>query len=552
MDKSKIFKDPIYGYISIPYKITSEIIDQPIFQRLRDIVQTSYAPLYSSAVHNRFVHSLGVYYLGSRLSKTIRDEFDKKKTSGSKINLKQIDEMIDVYKLACLLHDVGHAPFSHTGENYYLKQGFRDELHKLLSKLINDPCFLKEIENNSYKAAPHELMSAIIGIRYFGNFIPQKYKSFFARCIIGYKFSKKNIQNSIFNVFIELLNSNIIDVDKLDYLVRDAYMIGFETVSIDYERIINNIAVIQDEEGFYYSGYYKSAVSVIENVVYAHDAERKWIQTHPAVIYEISLIQQNINHVIEERFEDGIIPLEALTEKGISVSLNKKSQLVVRYISDSDFLFFFKMSLDKRYIKEFFNRSMRRHPLWKSESEYRAIFSEHRKDMRFIIEQIEQIKKTFMTIGLGTECEINETSIRRITEELKVFEKQHSNNPKDNSLQSSIKMYKRHLKFMRCFEEYSRKSGNDLDYLLLNARQFRTGFNKKEFENIKIIFPEMQNPCSFGSITSVLKSEEVEEGNFFYIFCYRKEDEISVAELVKSLIKFANEISTEAIDIKVK
>ena len=295
------------------------------------------------------------------MSKTIRDEIDKKKTSGSKINLKQIDEMIDVYKLACLLHDVGHAPFSHTGENYYLKQGLRDELHKLLSKLINDPCFLKEIENNSYKAAPHELMSAIIGIRYFGNFIHQKYKSFFARCIIGYKFSKKNIQNSIFNVFIELLNSNIIDVDKLDYLVRDAYMIGFETVNIDYERILtpsigNNATYAKQfeilfsftkqaeylffSEDDYYSGYYKSAVSVIENVVYAHDAERKWIQTHPAVIYEISLIQQNINNVIEEGFEDGIIPLEALTEKGISVSLNKKSQLVVRYISDSDFLFF--------------------------------------------------------------------------------------------------------------------------------------------------------------------------------------------------------------------
>ena len=54
----KRFKDPIYGYIDIEQKIISEIVDTAGFQRLRNIIQTSYAPLYSSAVHNRFVHSL--------------------------------------------------------------------------------------------------------------------------------------------------------------------------------------------------------------------------------------------------------------------------------------------------------------------------------------------------------------------------------------------------------------------------------------------------------------------------------------------------------------
>ena len=61
----KKIKDPIYGYISIDVDYIKNIIDTPVFQRLRRVMQTSYSPLYSSALHNRFVHSLGVYHLGT-------------------------------------------------------------------------------------------------------------------------------------------------------------------------------------------------------------------------------------------------------------------------------------------------------------------------------------------------------------------------------------------------------------------------------------------------------------------------------------------------------
>ena len=63
MDKK--IKDPIYGYVKIPVEYMEEIIDKAELQRLRRILQTSYSPLYSSAIHNRFVHSIGVFHLGS-------------------------------------------------------------------------------------------------------------------------------------------------------------------------------------------------------------------------------------------------------------------------------------------------------------------------------------------------------------------------------------------------------------------------------------------------------------------------------------------------------
>ncbi len=71
MTKSKRFKDPIYGYIDIDENIISNIVDTAGFQRLRNVIQTSYSPLYSSAVHNRFVHSLGVYHLGCIVAENI-------------------------------------------------------------------------------------------------------------------------------------------------------------------------------------------------------------------------------------------------------------------------------------------------------------------------------------------------------------------------------------------------------------------------------------------------------------------------------------------------
>lgn len=78
MKEYKRLKDPIYGYIQIPVKYMNDIVDTASFQRLRRILQTSYSPLYSSAVHNRFVHSMGVYYLGDLAATQLKREILEK------------------------------------------------------------------------------------------------------------------------------------------------------------------------------------------------------------------------------------------------------------------------------------------------------------------------------------------------------------------------------------------------------------------------------------------------------------------------------------------
>ena len=64
---TKLIKDPIHGYISIPTVYMKKIVDTCGFQRLRNIRQTSYDSLYPGSSHNRFIHSIGVFYLGHKV-----------------------------------------------------------------------------------------------------------------------------------------------------------------------------------------------------------------------------------------------------------------------------------------------------------------------------------------------------------------------------------------------------------------------------------------------------------------------------------------------------
>ena len=144
-------------------------------------MQTSYSPLYSSSLHNRFVHSLGVFHLGCIAASCLEQSI----LNGDYIFADTIEEkeeiannLFHVFRLACLLHDVGHAPFSHIGEIYYVyyKDGEEEEvsvrrLHEKLCKLLNSESFSADLPAESDSAAPHELMSAIIGIKEFSGLI---------------------------------------------------------------------------------------------------------------------------------------------------------------------------------------------------------------------------------------------------------------------------------------------------------------------------------------------------------------------------------------------
>lgn len=539
MKEFKRIKDPIYGYIQIPVKYMTDIVDTAAFQRLRRILQTSYSPLYSSAVHNRFVHSMGVYYLGELAVKQLINEINKK--ASLSFDLSATGE---IFKLACLLHDVGHAPFSHTGEKFYLGDGHDfSELHNKLAKVIASPDFEADIPGDkSQAAAPHEIVSAIVGLSEYESFFTDtEDKEFFARCITGYQYSNiKSEINNLKNCFISMLNSKVIDVDKLDYLIRDAYITGFDTVNIDYERLLTAITVAKDG-GRYKIAYEKNAVSVIENVIYAHDAERKWIQTHPVVLYETYILQHAMSHLKVKMDGNGknLFSLEALSiagqqfDNGICISL----------LCDDDIIFLMKNMFNTELSQEYFERRQRRHPVWKSEAEYKVFLLNLAKGGTLLDEFEKAMSVTANYLVRSTDTwVIDDDLIKKLEEERERIYKEDMD---QETRKVQLEDKERILKVMHALQSYADDKQMKCNFVVLMASQFGSGFGKADFTETNVVFQtkEGEKTAKFSDIVSSLKAKEKQRENFFYLFYKRDPDadteeiDIDNQEICKRLFK---------------
>ena len=436
------------------------------------------------------------------------------------LEIGDIERYLKIFELACLLHDLGHAPFSHTGENFYLENGERNLLHNSIIELTGDEDLEEEITSKNYKAAPHELMSVIVALRdYCFLFQNNEEKSFFARCIIGYPYVKKeDLKYSFLNCIVSLLNSAVIDVDKLDYLIRDAYITGFDTVSIDYVRLLLSIR-LRKEKQKYQVVYTKSAISVIENVVYAHDAERKWIQNHPVVQYEAYLLQSAIEALKNKYAHINLFSYEALTEEGIKIFDDYKISL----LCDADITFLIK-NLDSDSEKEYYRRKDRRHPLWKSEAEYKAIFTVGYTDRIFeIVENgLENLCKYLNFVCKSQE--INETALNECIEDIKRSKKLFEDTTVNReNFESTIVDKEKHLQWLKALKTFAGEQEIDFDFVILKANQFNSGFAKDDFAKIQIEFDTLQKPCFFEKVTNTLKAERSSREKFFYLF-YRRTD----------------------------
>ena len=532
---SKLLKDPIYGYVDIDAKIVSGIIDTACFQRLRNIRQTSYAPLYPASFHNRFLHSIGVYYLGRKAFNALHQSLDDDKSLSEEdwANYKRL------FELACLLHDVGHAPFSHTGELFFLSNGESPpSIYSQLMTLVGDKEFTQDVDyyyKNGKSAAPHEIMSCIVSLETFKeHFKDSNERDFFSRCITGFKYRETSVDSKdILNCLIESLNSPIIDVDRLDYIIRDAQTTGFQSVSIDYARLLEGMRIIENNN-IKCLGYHKSALSVIENVIYAHDAERKWIQNHPTILYEHFMLQHAMRSI--EKFfslsenKTRLFSYESLTKAGSHFATKGKISL----LADEDILHIMKSVYSDNLIDEYFARNTRRHPIWKSEAEYRALFDNELgknklDDFEVAFKEIEKYLIDHFSIPV-----INIDVLSHIQEEERKLEEKKELLPeKDyNSLIIGINKVK---KWTLCLQKIADDNNLVFDFAIISANKFKSGFLKKDLEKIPILFPNLGLQPLIKDVSTILTSDKTRD-SFFYLFYRSKNDnEISINKITNSL-----------------
>lgn len=191
----KIINDPVYGFITIDDEFIYKIISHPFYQRLRRIHQMALAQLvYPGAVHTRFHHSLGAYHL-------MCTAIHELKSKGVSITLKEEQAA----KIAILLHDIGHGPYSHALEHVLIKDNSHEEISLMLMQKMN-----QEFDGKMQ-----------MSIDIFTN-----------------QYSKK---------FLHQLVSGQLDMDRMDYLIRDSFFTGVSEGVIGYDRIIKMLTVHNGE-----------------------------------------------------------------------------------------------------------------------------------------------------------------------------------------------------------------------------------------------------------------------------------------------------------------
>lgn len=369
--------DTVHGEIIIPKQYFSEIIDTAEFQRLRHIDQSAIRSIFPCARHDRFVHSLGVFYIGRKIIKHLEETL-----SSELIESKSYQVIKESYILACLLHDVGHAPFSHTFEEYF---GTQMELADRLNDII------KIVEHGKAKNTNyHEYTSAIIAIERFGKAITKFNgdSELVARMITGQKYH--DCERSLENCFIELLHGDIIDADRIDYACRDVWASGYATAKFDVGRLIDAIIIELDKDSNNWQLLFKgSVINEIESLLKIREFQNRYVIGHHKVIYDQHLLVKAIEYsainLISKEEQDEIIAASKYKDQS---QQNLKYKAVAKicslqnltkdgdmpYLSDADLIHLIKKDRNNDYAKQWFSRQYIHIPLWKSLLQFNYYF----------------------------------------------------------------------------------------------------------------------------------------------------------------------------------
>lgn len=252
----KIINDPVHGFVTVSDPLIYEIISHPWFQRLRRINQMAMSYLvYPGAVHSRLHHALGAYHL-------MQNALFELKQKGVAIT----EEEEQGAKIAILLHDVGHGPFSHALESLLVKNLGHETLSMMIMEELN-----MEMQGKLRTA-----------IDIFKNSYPKK--------------------------FLHQLISGQLDVDRMDYLTRDSFFSGVIEGMIGCDRILKMLTVHQgelmvEEKGIYTIEEFLVSRRLMYWQVYQHKTVLSAEMTLVKILERANWLYQKGEHSVDQNDE---------------------------------------------------------------------------------------------------------------------------------------------------------------------------------------------------------------------------------------------------------
>ena len=265
-----IIRDPVWNNVRVD-ELAMELIDTPAFQRLRYVRQLGWVYLvYPGATHTRFEHAVGAYHLARRALALLEERGDVDRSMA---------EECQIVRVAALLHDIGHYPYSHALEEI-------GALHheEVARPLVTEGEIATALARRMGRDAPTRVMQLIRGE------------------------SDSPLQGLISGSF---------DLDKLDYLRRDAFMCGVSYGEIDVDRLLQSLLLIEEPMGRRLTvGLSEKGLSALESLLFAKYQMYRNVYWHHAVRSATAMYKRLVSDAVNAGSLDARA-LASFTDEGL-------------------------------------------------------------------------------------------------------------------------------------------------------------------------------------------------------------------------------------------